>query len=230
VSFKVLNNVISVVFLGNFNHRDFSVKRLQLFDIIDNADFENKDANIEVTDNYSYYNIRWSLLQIDNQRILLQINDPDSYKNEFVDLVFSILGLMGTSGVSAIGINNNYTVQMSSLENWHKIGDSLVPKARWADALATDSHLGMSDVSIKADKYHTEPVEGHLHVTLKPILHSEEDTSQQHSLTVRFNNHFDIPKDNTDFNLPRVIVEHHLIDLQPKCQEILERLITGSLV
>jgi len=228
VSFKVLDNINSVVLLGNFNHRDFSVERLQLFDIIDKADFENKDANIEVTDSYSYYNLRWSILQIDNQRILLQINDPNSYKNEFEDLVFSVLGLIGTSKISAIGINNNYTVQMPSTENWHKIGDSLVPKALWAEALATDAHLGMMDVSVKAQAYHQDPIEGHLNIAVKPIFKNENDY-HENSLTIKFNNHFNVPDDNTDFNLPRLVIEKCLADLNSSCYEKMESLITRSL-
>lgn len=97
---------------------------------------------------------------------LLQISTEDQAETERArDLVIGLLRTLEHTPVSVLGINRAVHFTPATKEEWHAIGDRLVPKSTWEDqhVLELPGTLNVTLQGVRPDQY-----EGYVQVQVQP--------------------------------------------------------------
>lgn len=138
----------SIVVVGSFNPTIFSPEWLERNGLIGGEDAEvaRGSQNMVVSRHVAAFSTEWFSLQVvENQ---FSLTSSGALSPAFKDLSEGILTLVPHTPVTALGLNFMGHYKMSSEADYHKVGDTLVPKGIWTGLIGTLTP-GTADVTVK---------------------------------------------------------------------------------
>lgn len=151
----------SIVAVGNFNPAIFSADWLERNNLIGSEDAntaregEQRKALL-VTHQVTTFETKWFALQVlENQ---FSLSSKDALSPAFKDLAIGIMQLVPHTPITAVGLNFFGHYKLSSDDEYHRVGDVLVPKDIW-NSLYPDQRAGLSNLTLRIQPgSRTEPL------------------------------------------------------------------------
>lgn len=103
------------------------------------------------------------IVQVTNDRFLASSKASTS-SAPLRDLINGTFFILEHTPATAIGLNREMHFQIDSEEEWHKLGDRLVPKEGWQGIL--EGRVGMLSLDVTADK--TDPPGAKINIKVQP--------------------------------------------------------------
>jgi hypothetical protein len=136
-------DTVSIVIRGAFIPSDLWPQQLADQGLVTAQDlsdatqrFSNNDISILETQRIRFL--------ANHERIQLTAQQADEFE-PLRDLAVGILRLFTTAAVGAMGINRDVHFAAASIDEWHAVGDTLVPKEIWSGTL---DFVGLSSVTL----------------------------------------------------------------------------------
>jgi len=114
------------------------------------------------------------------------------------DLLIGILGLLPTTPVTSLGVNLIQEFTCDSVEQWHRIGHTLAPKALWGFGYSRPGLEGMA-MEVHHPSHRSERI----------VVKLEKAQEQAHGLTLNFNEHFERATPPTDSEFALSVLREH---------------------
>lgn len=83
---------------------------------------------------------------------LILRSDHSSFDYRIHDLAISILSVLKSHEVRAVGLNLYTDVYFNSLDGWHSVGDLITPKEVWLEAIPDSERVGMANIKMQIMK------------------------------------------------------------------------------
>lgn len=135
--------------------------------------------------NLSLFDASWLHAEITANRALISTSDP-AESVRLCDVATGILAMAPVPAVSAVGLNRDVHFQIESAEEWHTIGDRLIPKTNWDDVLKLPGTRGLVVQGNRSDNY-----VGYVQVTVEPSFRMPPGTV---GMLVGHNDHYMLKK------------------------------------
>lgn len=158
-----------IVFSGEFLPAQFSPDWFGRNNLVGDADVEVANAgNLVVSREVTTFQTDWFTFQALQQQIVFTSLGPVTPLLK--DLTVGVLMLLPETLVTAVGLNFRSHYKTSKRAEYHRIGDTLVPKDKW-NSLFPGMHVGMANLQVMAQKINEsgEAVNGDkYHVYVQP--------------------------------------------------------------
>jgi len=189
----------SIVVLGNFNPPIFTPNWLNKNGLIGDGDveFAEKAASLAITPDLSRFETEWFRLQVLAEQFSL--TSKGALTPLLKDLAMSIFTIVDHTPVSAIGINFEANYKLSSADELHKIGDTLVPKNIWHAIYPESDHqsVGMANLIVSIDPCKREDKP---EADIKKNISVRRSTVTPNGIFFSFNDHYTISKSEISQN------------------------------
>lgn len=175
----------TVVVRGAFNPAIFSPTWFRNQDLIGDLELDDLDVEI-VTRDIAVFRMGWLSCHVTPEGLQMSASAPEEFER-LRDAVIGVLRLLTHTPIKALGINREFHTQVASVEEWHAIGDAIVPKANWNGTL---EHPGMRSVTLwgaRPDEYG-----GQIQVQVEPSVRLPQ------SVYVATNDHFTLTLSDLD--------------------------------
>ena len=150
----------SIVVLGSFNPEMFQPQWFQRQEIIsqEDADFaidQNSSVPLIITPQLTLFRTPQMTVQIDAKRFEVKADKEPLIS--LIDFVTKTFENLGSYNIRAFGFNYIANYKVKSIEEYHKIGDALVPKEYWKECLqeevtGNDRQSGLEFLRMKKQK------------------------------------------------------------------------------
>lgn len=173
----------SIVVVGDFNPRIFQPEWFHRYELLRPSEVEAAVTaeNFVLTEQLTNFEADWLLLQVTRDRFFAKAKDPSKFR-VLGDFVAAICELLEHTPVRLLGLNRMAHYQVDSVEEWHKIGDTLVPKEIWDGIL---EETGLRGVNLDA-RARNELAE-HFHLKIQPSARV-----QPHGVYFDFNEQYNV--------------------------------------
>jgi hypothetical protein len=151
----------SIVIKGSFEPAKLSPQKLVTQGLVAADQLLEADQKFS-TDDICILETKRIRFVVDRQTLQLTAQLAEEFET-MRDMAVGILRLFDSETVSVMGINRDVHFLTASVDSWHAVGDTLVPKDIWSGVLDL---VGMSSVSLLAsrpDKY-----VGYRQITVQP--------------------------------------------------------------
>ncbi|PYS47785.1 MAG: hypothetical protein DMG13_26995 [Acidobacteria bacterium] len=129
----------SVVLVGSFNPSIFHPAWFEKFGLISRE--ESTNAKIEIVrPELSNFVVGSVSVLVTPDRFQLETPDPAS-ANQLRDIAIGSFRVLDQTPFTQMGVNHHMHFKMDSVELWHKVGHTLVPKAIWSDLIESPGTL-----------------------------------------------------------------------------------------
>ncbi|KUI42311.1 hypothetical protein AU197_14450 [Mycobacterium sp. IS-1590] len=125
---------VAVVVRGHFNAAIFSPLWLLQQELIGARDFTTASIDV-ITSDFASFSTGWLNCQVASDALQANVMDPADFERAR-DVVVGILNALPHTPVGALGINRHLHFAPRDTEQYHAIGDQLVPKAFWEDLVS----------------------------------------------------------------------------------------------
>ena len=170
---------MSVVVKGQFNAAIFSPAWLLHQNIIGASDYA--DAKVEiVTSEFALFRTGWLRCQVSSDTLQLSTNEPEEFER-VRDAAVGVLSTLSHTPVAALGINREVHFSARDRDQYHAIGDFLVPKAFWESLLSLPGTRNVVIWGQRPDKFG-----GRVQVQVEPSFRFPEHIFLSH------NDHFNL--------------------------------------
>lgn len=204
---KISKQQKSIVVVGNFNPAIVTPDWLRENKLITNGDFNKK--NIELINNeFSIFKIPDMSIFVSRER--LQLSSTRYEVSELLfDLCKGIMELLKHTPVTRLGINQQHTYSLNTVDDRNELGYKLVPPDIWREVLP--SYQGMNLLRIQANR--TDGYEGYRRIQVEP--------SDENEVKFSLNDHFDLSGGTKE--LTKIIMEQSKPDsfFEDICKHIL---------
>lgn len=191
----------SVVFVGSFNPAIFSPDWLERNNLMGSGDAEaaRQNSRLVVSHELSVVVTDWFSLQALPNQLALASNGPVT--PALADLAVGICTLLPHTPVTATGLNFFGHFKMTNVAEFHKVGDSLVPKGIWGEAFP-NKRAGLADLTVKLQVKDGDPKDP---VTKDEIRLTVQPSSRlTNGVFLQYNNHIESPYIGKDRNAAQV--------------------------
>lgn len=188
---EIFNSQINI--LGSFNPPVISPAWLKSNDLIgsDDADCAMEGDSLAITPDICRFETEWFSLQVIKQQFVLFSKGPVT--PAFKDLAVGIFTLLEHTPVTAMGLNSIADYKIYSVDEYHKIGDTLAPKKIW-NSFYPDSDnqsVGLQEMTLQINPVKRgEKVSGRQ----KRVSFSSSE-KLPNALLFTFNDHFPVTAD-----------------------------------
>ena len=213
--------VHSIVLLGDFNPSIFHPTWFSLNDLLP-AEETEAVAELLITREVATYDVSDINVQVESHRFGL--TTKDSAKAPVIrDLAMGSFGLLEHTPLQAVGLNLDVEVAVEGIEQWHKIGHRLAPKATWETIL---EHPGMRGIHIEGKR--PDCPADVLNIRVQP----SNPSKGIYGVIIRVNQHYNIdPKDEMSVRARNDAVMRILQDdwksFRPFALRAAEQIISG---
>jgi hypothetical protein len=207
-SFDVVNTETSFVAIGHFNPAIFQPEWFIRHDLVPEDDLKGPNFELQVVHPEVAQFATWFAIEVTTTRLVIQTSDM-SRSEDLKDLVANIFSILPETPVTAAGFNNGFIVSCNSSDSWHKMGNILVPKNLWADALPEASTepggIGMKNLEVELTRWDDLP--GNIRIIVYPSDHQ----ALRPEVTFKVNDHIVINsymKQNPSNSLKQLVLDH----------------------
>jgi hypothetical protein len=151
----------SVVILGTFQPLAITPASLATEGLLGKDEALSAQTSL-LTPELCLFDAAWLHAEITSNRILFSTTDT-AESIRLRDLANGVLAMSPAPPVSAVGLNRNVHFQVASVDEWHAIGDRLVPKADWNDILNLPGTRALVLMGARSDEY-----AGHIQISVEP--------------------------------------------------------------
>jgi len=134
MALQLREDLPSIVILGGFDPRGLHPLWFRSENLLGHEEAAQAELKVMFPD-LTEWSTESLLLHATRDRLLVQAR-LESAADAVRDLVLGILQLLEHTRVTALGLNRSMHFDVGGEANWHKVGDTLAPKAIW------DRHLG----------------------------------------------------------------------------------------
>ncbi len=142
---------VDIVLRGRFNPSIFSPAWLLSQGIIGPAEYAAADVDF-ITRDVAVFKVGWLGCQTTPDALQLSTTEVDEFERAR-DAAQSVLRALPHTPVSALGINRAVHFAADSLEQWHAVGDRVVPKDIWNDSLVAPGTRSVTLWGARPDQY-----------------------------------------------------------------------------
>lgn len=114
---------------------------------------EDADAiAIEIMVNeYTKFSMAAISVEVQSDKLTLRSSEA-AFDSIIKDLAVGVLTLMPETNITAFGLNVTLDVRFKELDFWHHVGDTLVPKVFWDEALSDSPRVGLRNLQLQVAK------------------------------------------------------------------------------
>lgn len=182
----------SIVALGSFTPVIFSPDWLERNNLVGSEDAEaaRRGANFILARPVARMETDWFVMQVTEDQFLLTSNGP--LAPHLKDLASGALSLVPQTPITALGLNFFGHYKFDTVDEYHRIGDVLVPKPIWLKLFSGDDRsagLMNLDVVIQPAKRNETPkVKDRKQITVQP------SAKIRHGIYLQYNDHHEIAR------------------------------------
>lgn len=145
---------VTLVILGRFNPSIFQPEWFIRKDIVAQEELSGDALNLGVVHGeIAQFENPWFVIEVKQTRMVLKAKNA-SRIDSLRDLACSIFAILSETPITSFGINFIETYKCSSTDNWHKMGDTLVPKNIWGLATSLpEREIGMKEVEVRVSRH-----------------------------------------------------------------------------
>lgn len=172
---------VAVVVRGAINPPIITPQWLLDQGIVGQEDFDRQEVEV-ISRDLVAFSLGWLTCNATPETLQFSTADPDELLR-VRDVALRTLELLSHTPVAALGINRTFHSVTDSIDNFHAIGDTLVPKAFWAEELVLP---GTKDVTIQAVR--PDLYGGYVQVAVQP------SAAVPNAVFVLQNDHFELTR------------------------------------
>jgi hypothetical protein len=154
---------VHVVLIGAFNPKLFDPWWFAKQKLIQDEEAEKAEVSV-ITSDVTVFSIGWLRLQAQSERVEISTNQPQYYQS-LRDLVIGTFRILRHTPLRTFGLHLNAHYKCADRDEWHKVGDALVPKTLWNDLMVRP---GVKSLSIRGTI--AELQSGWVDVTVEPSV------------------------------------------------------------
>ncbi|MEU4193154.1 hypothetical protein AB0E69_14740 [Kribbella sp. NPDC026611] len=191
---------LAIVVKGHFKAAIFSPAWMWKQELIGPVEYEAAEVEI-ISADVAKFRCMWLDCFISPDT--LQFSTTDDAEFERVrDAMVGVLRILDQTPIAALGINRSMTIQISSPDRWHSLGDKLIPKEPWEDVLKLPGMAELTLWGVRPDLY-----SGRIAVVIGP--------TPDQGVSIAYNDHYELDRvesqptkreDMPDFR-PNAVVE-----------------------
>ncbi len=179
-NYNIEEEEASIVLVGSINPSIFHPEWLYRNELISKD--EHKTYSVEIVHNdITKFSLEWLNFVVLRNKMIARTNDASKFY-PLRDLMASIFTILEHTPLTALGMNFTINYNIASEEQWHKIGDTLVPKRIWEESLP--HRIGLT--SLKMQSPRTDDLNGSLNINLSPFY------SNFYGVRIQINSHIDL--------------------------------------
>ena len=217
-NFDIINREASAVLVGSFNPAIFHPEWLVRHNLIPADDLEGAKVEI-VHQDISKFFLDWLGVDVLRNKFIARTNDPSKF-DPLRDLVISIFKILDHTPTQQLGMNLIIDYEISSSDNWHKIGDALAPKKIWSKSLP--DRIGLKSLVVQSPRL--DDLEGFIQVSIGPT------EMEKYKVRINVNNHVELEPKEKDIKLnPSDIISDKWNKAMKLAEEIAERTIKEAI-
>jgi hypothetical protein len=183
--YTLISQEINIVALGSFTPAIFQPEWLVKHELIAPNDIVPENLELKVIHNdLTQFSTPWFTIEVTNKRLMLKTLDP-SRSEGIRDLIVSIFGILSETPIASIGLNLVNRYRCNTEQSWHKAGYSVVPKRFWDNALGNQTHVGLINVEVKAER--NDEIDGYYRYYVGP-----SNAPPNPEFEIKINDHIDI--------------------------------------
>jgi hypothetical protein len=142
---------VSIVIRGAFNPAIFSPAWLFHQKLIGPSEYD--DAKVSaITREVASFEMGWLNLQVTLDTFQVGTSSPEEFERTR-DVAVGVLQILRQTPVSLLGINRQVHFTLATLQEWHNIGDTLVPKEIWEGVLRLPGMRAANIQGVRPDRY-----------------------------------------------------------------------------
>lgn len=178
--------------------------------LLPNEDAANIETSISIKE-ITKFSLAAISVEVQESKLVLKSSE-EHFDYLIKDLCEGVLSLLPEVKITAVGLNRVLDIECSTLEFWHFLGDSLVPKSLWNDAIPESPKVGLTSLQLQAGRQ--TPDEGLLNFNVSWL-------NAPKLLHFSMNNHF---ADDSDAELDASLI---LNSFWNRASEDFERIFSG---
>lgn len=202
-----------IVALGKFNPAIVTPEWLRRQELISDSDLEACMSKLQamVQEGLMAFDCSWfSFRLVQNQFVLATVAGATP---RIRDLAVGIFSVLPETPISAVGLNFASDIQFDSVDEYHKLGDVLAPKAVWKE-LFPDLGAGLVSLQIAVDKAGRgqatkNPTEEQVRFTIEP-----SNAVGPNAVHIAFNHHYPLTGEDGARSALKVMKERWQADLE----------------
>lgn len=147
MKFSIQEQSSSIVWVAAINQMNLTPDWFKHYEILPSEDCDQ--ANVAINNNSICCDFGWFEIIASDKKIHFKLA-KNGLEQDFVDMVSSVISVMGTVKTYGLGMNTKIKFKVNSFEDYHKVGDELVPKSKIYEASRSaligdpDVHIGMA--------------------------------------------------------------------------------------
>ncbi len=164
MKYSIALQQLNIVWVAPLSPYLFTPLWFENYDLLRKEDIDK--AEVVMNNNSIFIDFGWVEINATVNKIVFRLT-KSGLEMALSDLVKSVITLLDNVATIAIGINANFVYNFPNKQDWHKIGDALLPKDIWKEnnqsKLLSESdgyHFGMKKIvlEIAKDKPHSESI------------------------------------------------------------------------
>lgn len=174
------SDFMSIVVRGQFDPAKFVPRQLYLSGIIGESEYRNAEISVLLPAQMTQFKTK--IFSFDIQTDVFQLSTTDEREFEGLrDIAVGMLRELRETPIRVLGINRNADISVPDVDRFHRIGDTLLPKAPWGDALKIPGMRGLLVGGVRPDGY-----AGRVDVRV------EQSSTVRPGILVAYNDHYDL--------------------------------------
>lgn len=229
MKFTIHQQFSSIVWVAAVNPMNLTPDWFKHYEILSPEDCEQ--ANVAINNNSICSDFGWFEIIASDKKIHFKLAKA-GLEQDFVDMVSSVISVMGTVKTYGLGMNTKITYKVNSFDDYHKVGDELIPKGKLYEASKStlignpEVHIGMASCRIAFEnsthhKSNDEPAPigdnkflDTIYLDISGI--NEKENGIDYGILFSFNHHIaSVKEQEIEFTeqLPSVIINNFISDI-----------------
>lgn len=185
---------VDIVLLGSFNPQIFQPAWFAAQGLLSTAESQSAEIAIIHSQVVQFATERFEVVVAPDR---FQVSTLDASSHEPMrDLAIGSFQVLSHTPIAAMGINSGGHYQLSSEDDWHRIGHTLMPPGNWEGLL---KDVGMR--SVVAEGQRPDGAVGYIRVTVEPSARYER------AVYIQVNDHFNYPTEEGRYSSAAAAVD-----------------------
>lgn len=141
---------VTVVVKGHFNPAIFSPAWMLREELIGPGDYDDAELQI-ISPDLSIFQVGPIALQVARDSLQVATTEPADFERAR-DVTVGIVKALHHTPIGVLGINRAIHFEVSSIEEWHNVGNALTPKDVWRDVLTNPGMRSLTLWDVREDE------------------------------------------------------------------------------